>query len=330
MICGLISVIIPVYNADKHLKMCIDSVLSQKNINVEILLIDDGSTEQSVEICQEYTKTHKNITFYRREHTGVSAARNFGISIAKGEFLYFLDSDDYILDGMLMKLLNAITAADMAIGSYIYRYEGKRTEKVEMKQNGIVSPIEIMHLNCLGGSKLYRTKIVQDFNIHFPLLQLGEDLSFFHCYLSVINNVSVIQEPVFVYRMHEGSLSKTYGMKALDYLMAFEIIERAYRDRPDMKMEFIYDEMFYLKGNLKRLPRYKNKKERVTIFEKYQLMAKRIATGNVEAEKIRNWILHAPKFIYCGTVPVFIYQKLRSIKHAVFRRKNGQCNCTNI
>ena len=320
---GLISVIIPVYNTDKYLKTCINSVLCQKDIELEILLIDDGSTDHSVEICQEYADEYENVRFFRREHTGVSAARNFGITVANGEYIYFLDSDDYILDGVLKILFNKIDHVDLALGNYKYQYGSKIEESIPIYVEGIVKPIDVIHFTCAMATKLYRTEIIRKFNIVFPPLKLGEDLCFFHQYLSVISTIAVVKNPIFVYRMYEGSSSKTYGLKALDYLTAFHIIEKNYCNQESMKKEFAYDEMFYLKGNLRKLPRYKNKKERVIIFEKYQLMARRIAKGSDAAEKMRHWILHAPKYIYCGTIPTFIYQKLRNMKHVLYRRKNG-------
>lgn len=314
---GLITIIIPVYNSAPYLESCLESVLSQKNVSFEVLLVNDGSTDDSASICLEYAGKHDNIKYFQMEHSGVANSRNFGISFAEGEYLCFLDSDDYLLDGALEKLLSGIRKSDLVIGDYMYQYGNKRFPANGIKNKGTLQPVEAIHLSCLGASKLYRTEIIREFDICFPILRLGEDLSFYHHYLSVIESVTAIPDQVFVYRMHEGSTSKSYGIKALDYLKAFEEIDRAYRNHPDMKKEFIYDEMFYLKGNLKRLPRYDNKKDRILIFEKYQERARQIPKGTKEAEKIRKWILHASKFLYCGTAPVFIHQKLRSLKHAL-------------
>lgn len=312
---GMISVIIPVYNSAPYLELCLESVLLQKKASFEILLIDDGSSDYSQVICQEYAGKYPNVKYFQREHTGAAAARNFGISFAEGEYLYFLDSDDYLLDGTLGLLLDAIQGADLAIGGYKYQYGNRRVDAQAVKKDGLFRPVDVIHLNCIGGNKLYRTEIVQEFDIQFPILLLGEDLGFYHYYLSVTETVSLINDTIFVYRMHEGSLSKSYGLKALDYLKVFEQIERAYRNHPDMKKEFVYDEMFYLKGNIKRLPRYKEKKERLLIFDKYRHAAAILPEGNAEAEKMRKWILHASRFLYCGTAPVFLHQKMRNAKH---------------
>ena len=92
----LISVIIPIYNTQKYLKKCIDSVESQSYNNVEIILVNDGSTDSSEKIIQPYLQRYENIKYYKKENGGLSDARNFGIDIAQGKFITFIDSDDYI------------------------------------------------------------------------------------------------------------------------------------------------------------------------------------------------------------------------------------------
>lgn len=101
----LVSVIIPVFNVEKYLKECIDSVVSQTYQNIEILLVDDGSADSSGEICDEYAKLHPNIKVIHKENGGLSSARNCGFSESTGDFVYFLDSDDYIDKQAIEKLL---------------------------------------------------------------------------------------------------------------------------------------------------------------------------------------------------------------------------------
>lgn len=102
---GLISVIIPVYNVEEYLRECVDSVLSQTYENYEIILVDDGSTDNSGKICDEYAEKNEKITVVHKENGGPSKTRNAGLKIAKGEYIYFLDSDDYIEKTTLEKLI---------------------------------------------------------------------------------------------------------------------------------------------------------------------------------------------------------------------------------
>ncbi len=103
---GLISVIIPVYNVEKYLRECVDSVLSQTYKSYEIILVDDGSTDGSGEICDEYAEKHSNVSVIHKANSGPSATRNVGIKLAKGEYIYFLDSDDYIVPAAFEKLVH--------------------------------------------------------------------------------------------------------------------------------------------------------------------------------------------------------------------------------
>ncbi len=105
---GLISVIIPVYNVEEYLRECVDSVLSQTYENYEIILVDDGSTDNSGKICDEYAENNK-ITVVHKENGGLSDARNKGLALAKGEYIYFLDSDDFIVPEAFKELISAIT-----------------------------------------------------------------------------------------------------------------------------------------------------------------------------------------------------------------------------
>lgn len=105
---GLISVIIPVYNVEEYLRECIDSVLSQTYENYEIILVDDGSTDNSGRICDEYAEKNDKISVIHKQNGGLSDARNKGLSLAKGEYIYFLDSDDYIISECFAELVSII------------------------------------------------------------------------------------------------------------------------------------------------------------------------------------------------------------------------------
>lgn len=167
-------------------------------------------------------------------------------------------------------------------------------------------------MNSVTGNKLFRTELVQEFDILFPQLQTGETLSFYHQYLSICETISMIPDPIFVYRIHEDSMSRGNGTETLDYLKAFEQIERAYRNQPDMKQEFAYDELSCIKKYIQQLYHCEDKRERFLLFDKYQAAAACIPEGTKEAEKIRKWILHVSKYFYCNTSFPFWWQKLTS------------------
>lgn len=109
---GLISVIIPVYNVEEYLRECVDSVLSQTYENYEIILVDDGSTDNSGKICDEYAEKNDKITVIHKENSGPSKTRNIGLKAAKGEYIYFLDSDDYLKNNAFEKLVSVAKTED--------------------------------------------------------------------------------------------------------------------------------------------------------------------------------------------------------------------------
>lgn len=137
---GLISVIIPVFNREKYIKECIDSVLRQKEIEIEIIIIDDGSTDNSLKICKEYEERYSNIIVVHTENKGLSAARNLGISLAKGDYIHFVDSDDFLPNDTLYKdifskILN--NKVDLIIGRSRFYNENRTTSVGENKCFGV-------------------------------------------------------------------------------------------------------------------------------------------------------------------------------------------------
>ncbi len=121
----LISVIIPVYNAEEYLKECLDSVLNQTYTNLEIILVDDGSLDNSGRICDEYAQSDSRIKVIHKENGGVSVARNSGIDASSGELIVFVDADDYLDEAMIEKLYNALGNNDFSICRFAYEYSDK-------------------------------------------------------------------------------------------------------------------------------------------------------------------------------------------------------------
>jgi glycosyltransferase involved in cell wall biosynthesis len=136
----LISFIVPIYNVEKYLKECIDSILNQNLSDYEIILVNDGSTDGSKDICEKYVQEHENINLITTENQGQSAARNLGIELAKGEYIAFIDSDDYYSINSLKnfeKLLMEYPSTDVIIGKVKMFFEGSNLVKPKLKYNNI-------------------------------------------------------------------------------------------------------------------------------------------------------------------------------------------------
>jgi len=195
----MISIIVPIYNKEGCLQTLIESVLAQSYKDYELLLIDDGSNDSSYEICLAYSEQNKQIRAFRKENGGVSSARNYGIKRSRGEYLYFVDADDKLLDGCLETLMTCYSnkTIDLVLAGYVrHRPNGEVTRNSDAEGSWIMDKNELMHAllegTFLGGicavyiylfksSIVFENKLYFDENIHY-----SEDLLFISEYLAVI------------------------------------------------------------------------------------------------------------------------------------------------
>ncbi|MCI9559123.1 MAG: glycosyltransferase [Lachnospiraceae bacterium] len=181
-----ISVIIPVYNVENYLKRCIESVIKQTYKNLEIILVDDGSTDHSADICDEYAQKDKRIIVIHKKNGGLSSARNAGIGIATGDFIGFVDSDDYISENMYRNLLALILKGNYDISVCgICRTDGKRKwikrdrSIVTYKRDEYLKKIlkinshDPNHFAC---NKLYKKELFEDSTVRYPESLTCEDV----------------------------------------------------------------------------------------------------------------------------------------------------------
>lgn len=192
-----ISVIIPIYKSEKFLRKCVDSVLSQTFKDIEILLIDDGSPDLSGEICDQYASKYSRVKAFHIPNSGVSAARNFGISKSSGEYLCFIDSDDYVEDEYLECFgFNVYLDLDLYMQGYRMIGLNKKEEK-KFPQSAVYynqkEPYIYSEMNFIIASpcfKLYRRSIVVENHILFDeSISLGEDHLFslnYYCYVTSV------------------------------------------------------------------------------------------------------------------------------------------------
>lgn len=221
----LVSVIVPVYNAESYIERTLDSVLSQTMVDFELLLINDGSADGSSEICDEYGKKSTKIRVFHRSNQGVSAARNFGLLSARGRWVVFIDSDDWVsanyLDGLLQ-------GAEMASGTRtVLVLEGltnvfpNRTEIVRFRKERFVSEEsvraayfsrQLYHFGYVC-SKLFNLELIREREILFnPTVSHAEDLLFLQRYLLYTTELIFLPAADYFYRRETvGSLSKRFS-----------------------------------------------------------------------------------------------------------------------
>lgn len=221
----MISIIVPIYKVEPYLKQCVDSILNQTYLDLEILLIDDGSPDRCGEICDEYAKKDKRIRVFHTENRGLSAARNLGIQKSTGIYLGFVDSDDWLEKDMYEALLNRIveTQADISGCGFYTEFATKSivSRLKETVYSGIESEIALLDgkVSNYVWNKLYRREVF--LTVSFPEGRNFEEMSSMHRIMNVAGKVADISCPKYHYRIRPESITKTYTAKNLiDYVDA--------------------------------------------------------------------------------------------------------------
>jgi len=209
----LLSIIVPVYNSEKYLAICLDSILAQTFKNFECIIIDDGSTDQSPIICDEYARRDNRLQVLHKKNEGVSAARNDGIQSACGEYIAFVDSDDYIMPEMYRLLIEKIENEKTDIVCCGYSHKNRdylpQINLYDASIAQIVYHLENLELFGLIWNKLYTAKIIHENHIRFPIgYYFGEDMFFNLQYFCAISSVSVVVESLYVYCENSASITK--------------------------------------------------------------------------------------------------------------------------
>jgi glycosyltransferase involved in cell wall biosynthesis len=214
----LISVIIPIYNVEQYLKTCIDSVLAQSYENLEIILVDDGSQDSCGAICDEYANLDSRIIVIHKKNGGLSDARNKGIDICHGEYISFIDSDDFVSKYFIELLYNAAEETNSDIASYSWPVnfvDGQEsnitfTEELKSPKIKVLDKKEalkqILYQKIPNGAqhRLYKKKILKD--IRFPYGYLFEDVATVYKTFILANKIVLVSERAYAYRVRPDSI----------------------------------------------------------------------------------------------------------------------------
>lgn len=212
----LVSILIPVYNVETYISTCLNSILSQTYPNLQIVLFDDGSKDQSLAICKEYAFKNKNIEVYHQDNQGVTATRNHLLEKVKGDFVLFVDSDDWIETDMVDHLLSLGIQkdADMVMCDRVINDNKPSQTKpfvVELSQEKAIK--DFLYHNYFIGSlcnKLFKTSQLHDLSFHSGI-SYGEDALFCWQVLQKIKKVVVTNKQLYHYRMNANSLSHAFN-----------------------------------------------------------------------------------------------------------------------
>lgn len=215
----LISIIVPVYNVEKYLNKCIESIIKQTYKNIEIILIDDGSTDNCGKICDEYKKIDNRIKVIHKENEGVSSARNIGIQNSNGNYIGFVDSDDYIEKDMYEKLVNEMKldkdlsiaicgVNDISEEGIILNNSKYNKEIILDRETFFIEILNEENINAVIWNKLFKKELFS--NVKFnEQTKIAEDLELFLNIIDRINKVKIIPNKLYNWLVRKNSVTKT-------------------------------------------------------------------------------------------------------------------------
>lgn len=330
----LISVIIPVYNVEKYLKRCLDSIIKQTYKKLEIILVDDGSTDNSGKICDEYAKKDERIIVIHKANGGLSDARNKGIEIAKGKYIGFVDSDDWISDKMYETLYSNAIKYDADISCCEFIRTKDFNEKVDEKKYDNIKKaynqdeyikifFKIGTQQCVyyAWNKLYKRDIIQ--NNLYPIGLTSEDVQGTFKTLIKSNKIVSVNYPYYYYFINDNSITgKKFAEKDFDLLQIWDnVVAICKENKPE------YLEMAILNRNridytlLMRMAMQLSNKE---IRDKYKEEILKLTTNlkKNRQQLLKSQIPISRKitiFMICKNYKLFvtfcnIFQKIRRIK----------------
>ena len=242
----LISIIVPVYNVEKYLERCVNSIINQTYKNIEIILVNDGSTDNSGNICDKFGKKDSRIKIIHKSNGGLSDARNAGLKIAKGEYIGFVDSDDYIKEDMFETLynLNKEHNSEISIVSYYEYYNDKLIAVRDSKKLEVFNKISAIKellidtkIQSYAWNKLFKKELFE--NLEFPTNKNFEDIATTLLLFEKANKIVLLEDPKYYYLRRDNSI----------------VGKRNYKTYKDY-LDVIYDKYLYLDGKYEELDLY--------------------------------------------------------------------------
>lgn len=269
----MISIIIPIYNTGKYLKKCLDSIVNQSYRNLEIILINDGSTDNSLNICNEYKKKDNRIKVLNKKNEGVSSARNDGIELSTGKYIVFIDPDDYVSNKHIEMLYDCIinNNVDLVISNGIDVLEDGTILKNKITNNFFMTKEQCLKellidkkFNNVCWGNIYKKEILRKckFNCNY---RIAEDLDFLYKYIKNLNSAYFLGENTYYWLKREGSATNSkYTDKWNDEL---EICKYIINDTSNISEVLNkYAKGKYIKVNIKQAERFNLNKKQIELF----------------------------------------------------------------
>lgn len=280
-----VSIIVPFYNVEGYIEKCLETLVNQTLQEIEIILVNDGSKDRSINIVQKFLQRYPDkIVYLEKENGGLSDARNFGILHSKGEYIAFLDSDDYVEKGMYQKMYELAKKenSDMVQCNFYWEYPDKRKTGKMIEYDNKNKMLENARVEAWN--KLIKREILEKANIQFPKGYQYEDVEFTYKLIPFIERVSFIKEPLVHYIQREGSISNSQNERTMEIFDVLEHVIDFYKEnniynKYSTELEYIYVRYAFC-SSLRRIMKIPNEELKDKLIEE---------TWKKVHEKFPNW-----------------------------------------
>ena len=224
-----VSVIVPVYNVEKYITRCLTSLINQTLDDLEIILVNDGSQDNSEQIIRQFKRKHNNIIYVTKENGGLSSARNFGLIYATGEYVAFLDSDDYADRTTYQKMYEKAKAtnSDYVECDFIWQYPDRQKMDTGYRYKDKKEMFE--KARVVAWNKLIKRDIIINNKLEFPVGLYYEDVEFFYKLLPYVNSFAFVEEPLIYYVQREDSIVNKQGAKTKQIFTVLDNVIEYYK-----------------------------------------------------------------------------------------------------
>ena len=262
-----VSVIVPVYNVEKYIEQCLNSLVNQSLENIEIIVVNDGTKDNSEEIIKKFIEKYpQKIVYLKKENGGLSDARNYGIPYAKGEYIAFLDSDDYVEKDIYKEMYELAKKenSDMVECDFLWEYPDKTREDIGQVYNGKKEMLE--KVRVVAWNKLIRRSILEKTQIQFPKGLRYEDVEFTYKLIPYLNKVSFLKKPYIHYIQRENSISNVQNERTKEIFEVLDNVINYYKennfyDEYKDELEYVYAR-YLLCSSLLRMVKIQDKETR--------------------------------------------------------------------
>lgn len=269
-----VSIIVPFYNVEKYIEKCLTSLVNQTLEEIEIILVNDGSKDNSIKVAKDFEQKYPaKIRYYEKPNGGLGDARNFGIKFAKGEYIAFLDSDDYVEPTMYEKMYEMAIKekSDMVECDFWWEYPNKKKEDIGVEyknQNDMLLKARVVAWNKLIKKEIYEKHPEARFAVGLRY----EDVEGFYKILPYINKVSFVRKPFIHYVQRNNSISNTQNKKNEEMFIVLDNVLNYYKEKNiyekfEKELEYTYTR-YLLCSSLKRISKIQEKQIRKDLLEK--------------------------------------------------------------